>query len=1100
MADGKVEIDVDLNSRNADSQANKLGKTLNRGVSKACKAATASVAAVGTASVAAMGAAVKVGASFESQMSTVAAISGATGNDLERLSDKAKEMGEKTAFSATEAGEAFEYMAMAGWKTDEMLNGIEGIMDLAAASGEDLASTSDIVTDALTAFGLKAKDSGHFADVLAQASSNANTNVSMMGETFKYVAPVAGAAGYSAEDTAVAIGLMANSSIKASQAGTSLRSIISRMSSPTDKVKEAMKKLGVHMTDSNGKMRSLDDVMKDLRSGFSKLSETQKLQYAKTIAGQNAMSGMIAIVNASEKDYNKLSKSIANADGASKRMAETKLDNLQGDVTILKSKLEALGITMYESVDNPMRDIVQGAQEMTGALNTAMSGGGFDALANTIGDQLGKIASKAVEVLPELADISITIIQKFGSSLVRSAAVAFPKFVNSIGKILSELVTQAFGEVAGKSVENLFKTISSNAVPILKSLAGIIKQVISAMSPFISMVSNAAALIIPLLASALKVLSDNFDQLIPTCSAIAGDGALGNLFNVISKNLIPIIKNLIEIIGKIVQIATSFVKVVLTPFITIGTQIASFVIPLISSALEILNENLNWLVPALGAVAAAMAALWVANNWQAIILTVAQMLESVLAPVIMKLFALIAAHPLMTIITGITALTAAIVYFNDTASESSIEAQGIREQAEQLNTTLEESKSRWDDLISSYQQMQEQSAKRISDTALEMDQARSYWDELQKITDENGKIKKGYEDRAAYITGELSSALGTEITITDNQVQGYKDLQKNIKKTIIQKQLEATIDAKTAEYNEAKSNSVKLSAEIAQKEIDVAEAKKKFEAATKKANKATEEGAEDAGELRKAAGELGASYSDMNADLKKSTDQFNNMKSTISNYDKALDSVGKGTKEMKKAQKALADNTKQYGKASTDSLKEQADEAVEQYDKIKKAYDNGSKAITKEDVKNAKTAAETSLNEYKNCGKEAVNGYIKGINENKGRLSGAVVNMVNEALGEGKKAAKIHSPSRLTMQDGKFLADGYAEGFIKNDPARRITQTFRHSMRSINNAMNGEVIHTMKMGGMDSIGDAMVRSLQRAGLTVSIDGRQFGRIIKDVTR
>lgn len=1017
MADGKVEIDVDLDLRNASSQASKLGSTINRGVSKGCKVATAAVAAVGTASVAALGAAVKVGASFESQMSTVAAISGATGDDLERLSAKAKEMGEKTSFSATEAGEAFEYMAMAGWKTNEMLNGIEGIMDLAAASGEDLATTSDIVTDALTAFGLKAKDSGHFSDILAQASSNANTNVSMMGETFKYVAPVAGAMGYSAEDTAKAIGLMANSGIKASQAGTSLRSIISRMASPTDEVNIAMKKLGISLTDSKGNMRSLDDVMLDLRSSFAKLTPEQQAQYASTIAGKNAMSGLLAIVNSSEKDYNKLTDAIANADGASKRMAETRLDNLQGDVTILKSKLEALGITMYESVDGPLRDIVQGAQEMIGALNTAMSGGGFNALANTIGDQLGEVASRAIEVMPDLADISVTIIHKFGSSLIRSAAASFPKFINSIGKILSELVTQAFGEVAGKSVENLFKTISSNGVPILKSLVGIIKQVISAMSPFIAMVSNAASLVIPLLASALKAL----------------------------------------------------------------------------------DENMTWLIPTIVAVGVAMAALWLANNWQSIIFSISKMIATTLMPVISQLFALIAAHPIMALVAGVTALTVAIVSYNMAASNATPETEALHQQAEQLNATLEESKARWDDLISSYQQMQEQSAKRISDTALEMDQTRSYWDELQKITDENGKIKKGYEDRAAYITGELSSALGTEITITDNQVQGYKDLQKNIKKTIIQKQLEATIDAKTAEYNEAKAKSVELAADIAQKEIEVAEAKKKFEDAQKKANKASEDGAEDAGELRKAAGELGAAYSDMNNDLKESTTQFNDMKATISNYDKALDSVGKGTKEMKKAQKDLANNTKQYGKASTDSLKEQADEAVEQYDKIKKAYDEGSSAITKKDVANAKSAAETSLEEYRKCGSEAVQGYINGINERKGELSEAVVTMVNEALKAGKKEAKIHSPSKITMQDGEFLADGYVEGFVRNDPARRITQTFRHSMRSIDNAMNGEMIHTMKLGGFDSIGDAMVYSLMRAGLTVSIDGRQFGRIVKGCT-
>lgn len=165
-------------------------------------------------------AAVKTAADFDSSMSQVAAISGAAGDDLQALRDKAREMGEKTKFSASEAADAMTYMAMAGWKSKDMISGIDGIMSLAAASGEDLATTSDIVTDALTAFGLSAKDSGHFADILAAASSNANTNVSMMGETFKYCAPIAGALGFSAEDTAEAIGLMANAGIKSSQAGT----------------------------------------------------------------------------------------------------------------------------------------------------------------------------------------------------------------------------------------------------------------------------------------------------------------------------------------------------------------------------------------------------------------------------------------------------------------------------------------------------------------------------------------------------------------------------------------------------------------------------------------------------------------------------------------------------------------------------------------------------------------------------------------------------------------------------------------------------------------------------------------------------------------
>ena len=245
-------------------------------------------------------------------MSKVAAVSGATGSDLEALRDKAREMGEKTKFSASEAAEAMNYMAMAGWKTEDMLSGIEGVMNLAAASGEDLATTSDIVTDALTAFGLTAKDSGHFADILAAASSNANTNVSMMGETFKFCAPIAGALGFSAEDTAEAIGLMANAGIKGSQAGTSLRTIMNNLSGEVKICGSSIGEVTVATTNADGSMRDLSDILADCRTAFSGLSESEKAAAAESLVGKNAMSGFLALMNAGEADINKLSSAIDN--------------------------------------------------------------------------------------------------------------------------------------------------------------------------------------------------------------------------------------------------------------------------------------------------------------------------------------------------------------------------------------------------------------------------------------------------------------------------------------------------------------------------------------------------------------------------------------------------------------------------------------------------------------------------------------------------------------------------------------------------------------------------------------------------------------------
>lgn len=326
----------------------------------------AALSAITTASVA-------VGSNFEEQMSTVQAISMASGDEVDRLNEKAKELGKSTKFSASEVGQGFEYMAMAGWKTEDMLSGIGGILDLAAASREDMGAVSDIVTDAMTAFGLGSDQAGRFADVLAAASSNANTNVSMMGETFKYVAPVAGALGYEIEDTAVAIGLMANSGIKASQAGTALRSMFSRLSKPTAEVQSAMEALNLSLTDKDGNMKSFLELQKDMRAGFAGMADVQKAEVAAKLAGQEAMSGILAIANSSDADFEKLTEAINNSAGAAEKMSEIRLDNLKGDLTIMRSAAEGFGIDLYENLSGPLRDITQMGTAFIGDMAEEMS-------------------------------------------------------------------------------------------------------------------------------------------------------------------------------------------------------------------------------------------------------------------------------------------------------------------------------------------------------------------------------------------------------------------------------------------------------------------------------------------------------------------------------------------------------------------------------------------------------------------------------------------------------------------------------------------------------------------------------------------------------
>lgn len=447
---------------------------------------------------------VNVGMDFEAEMSKVSAISGATGDDLDTLSAKAKEMGASTKFTATESGQAFEYMAMAGWKTEDMLDGIEGIMSLAAASGEDLATTSDIVTDALTAFGLQASDSGHFADILAAASANANTNVSMLGESFKYVAPVAGAMKYSAEDTSVALGLMANAGIKASQAGTSLRSIMTRMADPTDEVAVAMNKIGVSLTDTEGNMKSFEQVMADIQKGMSGLSEVEKTQIASSIAGKNAMSGFLAIANAAPADIAKLTSAIKNADGSAAHMADTMQDNLAGSLTILKSEWEAAQLALYEGdiagffsnldkvlghvgdiIIQAAPTVIEGITALIGAVAEDIPYVLYE-LAPTIADGIVGIIAALLNYLPSFIDGLVGLILGIADALVSKMPMLLQSLTQAIVGVFMSLTSPEYLKKILQIALTLFMTIVEAVPDMIVALVDALPQILDNIIKFLT--------------------------------------------------------------------------------------------------------------------------------------------------------------------------------------------------------------------------------------------------------------------------------------------------------------------------------------------------------------------------------------------------------------------------------------------------------------------------------------------------------------------------------------------------------------------------------------------------------------------------------------
>lgn len=429
---------------NLSTRYQKLVSSVSKIGSSLTKTLTLPIVGIGTA-------ATSVAATFEQSMSKVEAISGATGEEMKALTDKAIEMGAKTKFSAKESADAFTYMAMAGWDAEQMISGISGIMSLAAADGLDLATTSDIVTDALTAFGLQASDSAHFADVLAQASSSANTNVSLLGESFKYIGPVAGSLGMSVEDVSLALGLMANSGIKGSQAGTALRASLTNLVKPTEAMKDTMEELGIEVTNSDGSMKSLKEIMNILRSSFSTLTEAEQANAAATIFGKEAMSGMLAIINSSESDYNNLADAIGNASGRADEMAETMMDNLSGAIEELKGAVESLMIKLGTALTPVIRNIAE-------------------------------LITKVVEKLNTLSDEEIQQIIK-----IAALVAAIGPVVSIIGKVISIIGTViSVGAKLFAGIKAVVTLISGVLIPAIGSISAPVLAVIAAIAALIA--------------------------------------------------------------------------------------------------------------------------------------------------------------------------------------------------------------------------------------------------------------------------------------------------------------------------------------------------------------------------------------------------------------------------------------------------------------------------------------------------------------------------------------------------------------------------------------------------------------------------------------
>lgn len=1003
MADGKVVIETDLDSSGIEKGLSKMAGLTKTGL----KAATAAVGAATTVIAGAGVAAIKVGSDFESGMSKVAAISGATGRELDALTEKAKEMGAKTKFSATESAAAFEYMAMAGWKTEDMLGGIEGIMNLAAASGEDLATTSDIVTDALTAFGLQASDSAHFADVLAKASSSSNTNVGMMGDTFKYVAPLAGAMGYTIEDTAVAIGAMANSGIKASEAGTSLRAMFTRLAKPPKDAAAAMDALGISITNTDGSMKPLSDVIGILREKFAGLSEEQKIQYASSLAGQEAMSGLLAIVNASETDFQALTDSINNADGAAQEMAETMQNNLKGDLEELSGGLETLGLSIYENMVDTLRDAAKEGINYVEQLTEAFNNGGLQGVVSQAGDIFADIVTKAAEQAPKAVNAGVKMVQSFVDGIIDNRgrlATAALDIAKTLADGLVKLLPSQLKRPVKTAIDAITKLFQGN------NLKSAVKSVETIFKNFGRAVSNITTAIIPPFTTVISGAMWAIDKLSPVI--VASAVAFGEY----------------QIVKKVTGFLTAYRSVLAT--LTAMEKANALQLAAATGALSV-KEMVVGLLTHKVTIATAKTALW---------------------------NAVMAASPIgiLTVAIGafVAGLVGVIATTKDLVTQTEIENQKLAEEAQAIRDTQAARQESVNGVVTEYGYLQ------------------TLWQELQKNVDENGRVKESYRERAAFITGELSDALGIEMELVGDQITNYGELCTSIDQLIEKKKAEAIVNAYQESYTEALKGQADAQSALAKKyqesqdaQSRLSEAQAAYNEFLKSGNVAGKEGAARQSELLTAIAEAKKgveSSSKAYQDAKTKADEYN---TTIANV-QALQGAAAASSDNLTAEVLKTVNGFKNARFATDQeLIEQRNTMFTRYQEMEAAAKEGGSGITQAAVTEAQAMYYLSEAEY-------------------AKMAGMAEAEIQSWVDKANEVLGASNTPEVAQQKAAETHEAYSTELANSSP--EVTQAAETLPESANQALESADTTTAATGMGTETGDAAAASYAAQGEKVAV--------------
>lgn len=758
MADGKVVIETDLDSSGIQDGLSRLGSITEKGLKVATVAIAGTAAALGGMALAA----IKVGADFESQMSRVKAISGATGEEFEKLKQQAIELGADTTFSSKEAAEGMENLAAAGFTTNEIMDAMPGLLDLAAASGEDLSTSSEIAASTLRGFGLEAKDAAHVADVLAANANKTNSSVAQTGEAMKFVSPIARSMGLSLEETAAAIGIMANAGIQGSQAGTTLRGALSRLSKPTDVMQQAMDELGVSFYDSEGKMKSLTEQVAMMRKATEGMTDEQKNNYLVTLYGQEALSGMLALINEGEGSLNELTDAYKNSDGEAKKAAETMRDNLSGAIEELGGSAESLGIVFYESVSESLKDAAKSATDSINNITDAFNNGGLDEAIETAGDEFANLAVDVASHAPEMVDAAVDFIESFARGIGNNKdklLKAAGDTAKALASGLSDLLPDELQAPIDKAIDAISKSLSSG---------GLKQAGLTAAGTFENLVDAAeklAKVALPPLIKALDFAGDNLDVL-AVSSAAAFTAIKGY------------------------TIATKASKAVGSLSATVGILTTAEK----ANALQVLAAS--------GALTAKEMIVGVLTG-KVKLATAAQAAWNAVMNV----------NPIGLMVVAVSAWVGAMAavhsIVNRTTEAEKEHSQALEKSSQEAEKNAQVAQER----RQSYEEFAQSQDKQAAGDIAQLDRLQSLNSELSSIVDENGKVKAGEEDRAAFITSQLSEALGIEISMTDNQIDNYQELKGKIQELIQQKRIDAVLTAQQAKYEEAVANQLSVAAD-----------------------------------------------------------------------------------------------------------------------------------------------------------------------------------------------------------------------------------------------------------------------------------------------